>query len=494
MSKIKLNYVIACAFILAFVVSSSAVKAQVDGMAGIDTVEDRAVVVGTVTKDITDRNNIFSGSYADGLTYELEGFSLRNGEIYDSSSDDDNNGYGNITFNPAYIINSHYNSSGLLKLDKWTETDANNELAYSIDYVDSNSKNSKGLAINYQSSNSVSEAVLSYSPTQAISKDMYLLFGMKYTDTLNNTAEHFRLSLFDANLNTLRIVVTPSATGDWTYGGGTVESINFKTGDGIERTILLCAQISHFDSLLDLFDFGSITKIELKFGRSTSAHSGSFKTIIFALDFIDGPAKAGISRENQLSSANDYVALNVTDPSYPYLKVRELDSYITRVNDAQIDFVYLPEAEEVYSFDEEQETYSVTYDYQIQIDVSDDWADEVSFSNMQLYYVLGADDSVYTSFIYSGNEKSSLLLNEEKGDAILLDNIVEDTIYLLRVEKALSQTEYDLAVGNASGNIFDTLYLALIALGIAILGFIPSVKHRLENKKREKLTEIKNRK
>jgi len=494
MSKIKLNHVIACAFIVAFLLSSASARAQVDGMAGIDTVEDKAVVLGTVTKDITDKLNIFTGSYGDGLTYTLDGLALRSGEIYDSSSDDSTNGYGNITFDPAAIQCDWYNSSGLLNADKWTETDADAVLTWTEGVTvgdEPDAPSASRITVDYGSGKDIGSVSLTYTFDVARTEDKYFMLGFKViTETLNVTAAELTLSLYDSSDNILsfRLYENPTAYG--ISSSGQTEWITLDGDDG--DVILFQAKLSDWDSWESAMDFGSVIKIIISF--PVQPCEGKIVLDFFALEFLDTVAKAGYSRQNQLTVENDYVALNISDADVQNIKVRELDSHITRINDAEIDFVYLPEVEEIYSFDEEQETYSVTYDYQIQIDTEDDWADEVSFSNMELYYVLGADDSVYTSFIYAGSEKSSLLLNEEAGDAILLDNIVEDTIYLLQVEKALSQTEYDLAVGNASGNIFDELYLALIALGIAILGFIPSVKHRLENKKREKLTEIKNRK
>jgi len=491
MSKIKLNHVIACAFILAFVVSSSAVKAQVDGMAGIDTVEDKAVVIGTVTKDITDRNNIFAGSYADGLTYELEGFSLWSGEIYDSSAGD-SSGYGNISFCPAYVHNDYYNSSGLLRLSKWTETDLSSVLEYSISTIDDVSDTLSALRVTVNADNLASvNAYLIHEFTIPQSIDRYFLFGMKIYEETLNVSYAIRIRLIDSSQQELFITLVEDSN-DWLFSEHSVSTERVLFDDDTGDVIFFQMKISDWDAQVSSISMSAIQKVSIQFYTSAPV-DGVFIGDIFAMDFVDSVAKAGVDRNDELTAENDYVVLNITDPSVPYLKVRELDSHITRVNDAQIDFVYLPSCEEVYSFDEEQETYSVSYDYQIQIDTEDDWADEVSFSGMQLYYVLGADDSVYTSFIYAGSEKSSLLLNEGKGDAILLDTIVEDTIYLLRIEKALSQTEYDLAVGNASGSILDELYLALIALGIAILGFIPAVKNRLENKRREKLTEMKNR-
>jgi len=418
-------------FTALFAVSSlNTALAAVDGTAGSADMYDSAAIIGTLTKDITDTANIFTGSYGDGQTYSLSDFSLRSGEIYDSASDDDNNGYGNITFNPAFALNDLYNSSGYL-LSEWTETDPGSTLSVLTANVADVSSNPASLRLfSSSSTGTTSHAYLSKTLTASVSLDKYLLFGAYINQESLNISGSLRVELTDISGNKLNIYLQEDTT-DWSIGSGAdFEQLNFDDDAG--DTILICSQLSEIDSWSSAIDLGSITTVTLRV-VPINAWQGQFSIDIFAFDFLDSPAKAGLSRANELSTANDYIALNVTDPSSPGLKIRQIDSHISRLNDAKIDFIYS------YSPDSEiydDTDFSVTRKWEMMIDTQDDWSDEVSFSNMKLYYVLGTSASKYSKFQYAGQEKSSLLLNEEAGDAILLSDSIEiDTVYLLEVTR-----------------------------------------------------------
>ena len=443
-------------FTALFAVSSlntAIVFAAVDGTAGSADMYDSAAIIGTLTKDITDTSNIFVGTYGDGLSYSLSDFNLKSGEIYDSSSSsDDANGFGNVSFNPAFAIHDYYNSTGLLNKADYTETDSSSLLTVQTDTVASKVGAPPSLRLYFSGTDTTAKADITYELTSGISTDQYFLFGAYINSETLNISTSMMLAFLDAAGNSFRFYLSEDAT-DWSVGSASdKETISFDDDAG--DTILICLKLSDFDSYQSAVTISSITKVSFSFNAYSSAFSGAISVDIFALDFIDSVAKAGIDRGDELTSESDYVALNITDPSSPTLKVREIDSHISKILDADIDFIYTPNpTSEIY----DDSDFSVTRKWEIMIDTKTDWIDEVSFSNMKLYYVLGASNSKYSKFQYAGQEKSSLLLNEEAGDAILLSDSIEiDTVYLLEVTRTYTADEFDDMISGASLGFFES--------------------------------------
>jgi len=432
---------------------NTSVFASVDGTVGTESVYDSAVITGVVTKDITDVNNIFMGTYGDGLTYSLP-YSLLSGEIYDSSASVSSSaGYGNISFNPAYVHHDYYNSSGLLQLNKWTETDPDSVFDYTTVTVDDISKTTGTLRIDVTANNLASaNAYIIHEFAVPRSIDKYFIFGMKIYEETLNVSYAIRIRLIDSSQQELFITLVEDSA-DWSFSEHSVSAERVLFDDDADDVILFQMKIADWDAQVSTIDMSSVQKVSIQFYTSAPV-DGSFTADVFAFDFVDFVVKAGIDRSNELTSDSDYVPLNVTDPSDPILKVRQIDSHISRIDDAQIDFVYIPEADsELY----DDSDFSVTRKWELMLDVDDEWADEVSFSNLKLYYVLGASSSKYTTFQYGGQEKSSLLLNEEAGDAIELASTLEtNTIYLLEVERTYTSDEFDDMISGASLGFIDS--------------------------------------
>jgi len=451
--KTKRNIIIFAAVIIAVFLSQTVVQASVDGMIGISSVEDKAIIVGTVTKDIPNPSSIFYDTYGDSGSYTLP-FSLLSGEIYDSDSTATYPNYGNVTFNPAEATHSLYNASGLLDPLDYTEEDTNNVMTVYTDVETADVSNAPHAMRIYVSSatGTTGSARLANSLGATINTEKYFNLGLYVNlESFNATSTCLEVRLVDTSSNVITFKLVEGAT-DWSTGSdsSTIEYVQFDDEPG--DVIFISAQLSEIDSWTSAFTLSSIQTVQIQFNRASSAWSGTVSVDIFCLSFTDVPLKAGLDRGDQVSSANDYVALNVSNPSSPNLHVREIDSHISRINDATIDFVYIPT---VNTITWHPTAKSADFDWEIQVDTETNWMDEVSFGTMTLYYVLGASYESYTKFQYGGTDKIDILVNEEEGDAITLDSsIAQDTVYLLKVSRTYTDAEWkEVYISNFFGDV-----------------------------------------
>jgi hypothetical protein len=438
--KLKNKLIILSGFlaISLMVFSSVSVNAVVDGNVGTIAVYDQPIISGTVTKDIPYTSDIFKGNYGVSSTYTLADFSLASGEIYDYSSTATYPGYGNISFNPAEATHTSYNSSGLLDFDDWTEVDTGSSLTvYEAADTGSVVNAPPSMRMYGSSTGTATAAYIHQLLANPISDSKYFVFGAYIGQESLNITTSFILRLYDAAGNRIAIKLSEAAT-DWTSGGaGSEETISFDDDPG--DVIFMCAQLSEIDNWDATFAHGSITEIRLYIADGSSAWEGTISIDIFALGFVDTVVKAGLDKGDQASIANDYVVMNVTDPSDADLNVREIDSAIGHINNADIDFIYTPAYEDAtYT----SSTKTANFEYEIMVDTETDWVDEVTFGTMTLYFTMGTDATAYSVFTYGGTDRSDDLNNEEQGDAITLGTVVEDTVYIFEFTRTYTTDEW----------------------------------------------------
>lgn len=498
---------------------SSSVLAQPDGLSSSGNNEGKVFLQGTVTKDITNTNDIFQGTYGTSTftlgddSVGLGKFNLQNGEI--QTYGDSSTGYGNITANPAEIVHSSYNSSGFLKtnssisntktdVDQWTvqhelTTDVD-DIHFGTSLVNTNDIANAPLAtrlfINWNSG-LVSMSGLRYTFSVVKSSELYLNFGVKIiSNDMNGSALYnpFELNLFDGT-NVLSIGFVKDGT-DWststTVSGPPTERVNFDGTDG--NVIYFQEKISDLDSLSSIFSFGSLQYISIGPTRTVSSVNigdgsngvGNVVADIFALSFTETPVKFGIDRGDQITTnTNDYVAINGTSD----LSVRELNSNVEYVANADIDFITEVQ-EDAITYDDVN--YRVTKEYEVNLKTSNEWENEVTLSNMKLYHVLDRDYSDYSVYSFQDVDSQSLILNEVAGDAITLSSIVEDTVYRFSYQYTLTENEYALAVSDGKLGFFEWIRYNFYSI-VAWLGMGSAVTLYANKKKIATKTKAKNR-
>ena len=458
--SIQLNKVIAklgMLAILALLLSSVAVQAATDGITGSS--EGSVFLKGQVTKDVTNINSLFDGitgsntyTLTDNST-NLTNMRLLNGEYTNTNGIDQ---YGNITFDPSQIIHSKYNSSKLLDKGDWVESDPNSEGTMTYDTVGSKLNYPDTLRLHYVYSTTESSVPKwTNTLTASVSPDNYIRFGVKINSDTNTTAalNSFYLKLNDGT-NSIMIRFREDVA-DWisTSESG-LEIISFDDDAG--DVIYLQAKISDLDSLQSTFTFGSVSSLEMAFaGRGTASID------IFDLSFDTVIAKAGYDRADQVSSADDYVALNVTNPSSPDSQIREIDPKITYIADATIDFVADVSSVDTYDAD----NYRVTKDYTFKLGTPSTWQDDVTFANLAVYHVLESSYTDYTSYTFESTDLSTSILNEEAGDVIVASSsISEDVEYTLKYQVQYTQAAYDALIASESMSWTDWMQYAFWAV------------------------------
>ncbi len=468
--------------------SSVSVGAQPDGLSS--TSEGKVFVQGVVTKDITDTSNIFTGIYGGSKTFTfgsestgLSNFRLQDGTIQTYGGSD---GYGNISANPAEIVHSSYNSSGYLDR-AWTVGNPSS-ITESVTYVATNDVAGAPQAVRFYASGTVTAVAtekISWSKTltASIPTSKYLVFGAYVNQFTFNTSSysyytlHLQLKDVDGNIMVVAINNGTSNFGSYSYTG--VEGVRYPYK--AESVIFYQQKISELDALASQFTMSSITDIGIKVNTpSASTVTGSLSIDVFALEFLDSPLKFGEDRGDQLTSASDYVYLNVTDVNKPDLSVRDIDSGVTSIVDANIDFIANAEvSEEIY--DDEALTQTQEWEYKVATPV--DWQDEVSLANMTSYYVMDQSAGDYNSFAIDDVDSDSKLLNEVAGDVITLKSgMLEDTTYRLKLQKQLDEESYDIAVGKAAEPLtfWDGV---VIFFTVSIPAFIGFSKYAKKNKR-----------
>jgi len=487
MSRKKI-YVISV--LLTVLVFSSAFSAQavVDGIVSNIDYYDYAVVTGTVTKDIPYIESIFREDYGVDSTFTLP-YSLQSGEVYDYDSSASYRGYGNVSVNPAEIINSKYNSSGLLDPLGWTETDADSVMSIYTDVSTNDVANAPTAMRLYitKSSASSSYTLLSQTIASPIPTSKYFNLGIYVLqDGLNLTTGMFAVTLRDTNSKTFCVAMQEGYT-DWgVTGSGTTEYLqaDYDAGD----VLYVQMQLSEWDTWDARNTMVSISTIEIRFNSGDAIWAaGSCAIDIFALSFTDIPIKFGLDRQDQVTSANDYVAMNVSDFSSADLSVRTFDTYVSNIVNADIDFFYVPEREETFT----KSSLTAEFEWEVNVDTEVEWVDELSFGTMTLYYVMASTKASYTKFAYGGTDYIDYLENEEAGDAISLGTVSIDTIYLLDVNRIYSDAEWSVAYDDSSvfdgfGAFFTQDWVEYALYGVAGVLLLSAVIYFIIPKKKKK--------
>lgn len=455
------------------------VGAQPDGLSS--TSEGKVFVQGVVTKDITDPTNIFTGIYGGSKTFTfgsestgLSNFRLQDGTIADYGT---NTGYGNITANPAEIVHSGYNTSGYLDRD-WTVGNPSS-ITESVTYVSVNDVAGAPQAVRFYASGTVSAVSTekigwSKSLTASIPTSKYLVFGAYINQFTFNTSSYsyytLHLQLKDVNGNYLVIAINNGTSAFETFSYSGVEGVRYPYQ--AESVVFFQAKISDIDAIKTEFSMSSITEIGIKVNTpNTATVIGTLSVDLFALEFLDAPLKFGEDRGDQLTSTSDYVYLNVTNINKPDLKVRDIDSGITSIVDADIDFIADAEvSEEIY----DDEALTQTQEWEYKVATPTDWQDEVTLANMTSYYVMDQSASDYNSFAIDDVDSDSKLLNEVAGDVITIKSgMLEDTTYRLKLQKQLDEESYDIAVGKAAEPLtfWDSVMIFFIVSIPSAIGF-----------------------
>jgi len=476
--KHKMMVILSMAILTLMITS---VGAQPDGLASS---QDGALFVkGVVTKDITNPNAIFQGRYGTSSTFTLGDnstglgpFNLQNGEIanYGITS-----GFGNITANPAEIKHSLYNSSGLITPSKWTTGGI------------SMTKDTAGSVANAPNSiriytNSVHGSSL-HTFTSPISMSKFLNFGMLINTNTLNVSYALAVIFSDIAGNTFQIRLVDSGVPWSPYIAGHLMMFGDSAGD----VLFISIKLSDLNAEISTTTLSSITSVKIEPDPAGTPITGVLSADIFALDFTDAPLRFGYDRADQLTSADDYVPLNVTNPSSPDLKVRALDSHISYVTNADIDFITEVTGKQS-TYD--QVNYRVTDEYEFRFALNSAWSSQVTLSGVTAYHVLDRDYSKYISYSYQDADSQSLILNEVAGDVITLGSVLADTTYRLRYQVQLTESEYDALLANVTPSLWstDTLVYAFWSV-LAFLVPVKMLKNKKNTTQRRRKTKAANR-
>ena len=471
------------------------VQAATDGITGSS--EGSVYLKGQVTKDVTNINSLFDGitgsntyTLTDNST-NLTNMRLLSGEYTDAAGTDM---YGNITANPAEITHGDYNSSGYLRLPvtsatdgRFTETDTGSLMSITKGTAGAKTNAPDALHVLYSTTGSSLSAKLTMNLPVSVNLDNYIIIGaIINTDSLNITAQKLQFRLFDgrdASGTGMEILGYEGASDATPVGSGLRYDID--TGDVFMFQFRLSTLAATLSSSIS-----AISSVQILINGGNSAIEGTLNFDLFAFDFLTTPAKFGQDRNDQVSAASDYVALNVTNPSSADLKVRELDPKITHVNDATIDFVADVSSQDTYDPD----NYRVTKDYTFKLGTPSTWQDDVTFSNLAVYHILEADYTDYTSYSFESTDLSTSILNEEPGDVIVASSsISEDVEYTLKYQVQYTQAAYDALIASESMSWTDWMQYAFWAV-LAFVVPISFFKDKKETSKRRGKTRAANRK
>ena len=473
MSKLKSHGKIVFSLVLLFLLVAQVGYALPDGSVGKENIYDKALVTGTLTKDID----------PSAITYEQD-FTLRNGELHTYNSND---GYGNITFGAENILNSQFNSSGYIRVAKYTEVDSGNALASSIDFVDSDGSKAKALNMFFNhASASTGSATLYYDLPTAIPTDRWVLIGLKIqSNTLNasGTTETFSIRLGDnyyasgAIGDDIGFEFQKAPTAEWAKVGTTDV---FTLNDTSEKVVVFQKKISDWDLIDGVADVGSIKSIMFSFNRDGANLQGAISVSVFALEFLETKLKLGLDLNQERTATEDYTYYNTTTTISPEFKLRKIDPTVTNIIDAQLDVIKI--FDETVTFDADALTVERRFDVLVSAD--DSGLNKFSFSSLTLYYILGVEGSKYSKFDLTGVDKTSLLSTEEASDAINLGSINVDSLYVVETLQKLTKAEFDLQLGlyETETNVFvwlmDRIYgiLAFLGLGAIVVNAKRSAK------------------
>ena len=486
--KLKTKLISICGIFLVLMLLSS-VQAATDGITG--STNGAVMLKGQVTKDITNINSLFDGitgsntySILDNST-GLSNIRLLSGEYTDSAGADQ---YGNISLYPHQVISSVYNSTGNLDKSEYTETDSGSIMSVTYDTIQSVTTQADSLRLYSVHSAQTYVPSLKKDFTASVSMQKYFVFGMYInTNTLNSSTD-FQIALWENPGATGKAIVLRFNSGTaWSHSnsGGNYEYVNFPSTGSSD--VFIQMKLSDIDGLESLNTFTSIGSIQLSINPNSEKTTGVFSADIYALEFTDDIAKLGYDRTDQVSAANDFVALNYSTSE---LKVRELDSKISYVTDATIDFVADVSSTDVYDPDD----YRVTKDYTFKLGTPATWQDDVIFSNLAVYHVLEADYTDYTSYSFESTDLSTSILNEEPGDVIVASSsISEDVEYTLKYQVQYTQAAYDALIASESMSWTDWLQYGFWAV-LAFLIPITFFQDKASSSKRRGKTRSANRK
>lgn len=412
MSKVLSNlFLLAIASLFLFVLVSPAL-ALPDGSVADSVSEGLLFVQGSLTKDITDPSDIWTGIYGASSTFTLPDYSLLSGDgVYTYGSD---SVFGNISCNPAEIVHIDYNSSGLLDKEDYTETDTSSDLTVT-DGVYTNDVTGAPLAtrLTFVATTQNTTATLIQALSTPISTEKYLNFGVRVqAESYNATSgkAEAQLVLSDTSAQTLSILLIE---GYADYGTGNTSTGEFVTFDVDDNDVIcVSAKLSDIDSWKSTITLSSISSVGLHVGSTSGKAVGSIILDVFCLSFTDVPLRFGLDRGDQLSSAEDYVYCNLSSPSSADLKVREFHADVSSCVNADIDFIKFYTSSKVYSsgYTVMTETFTVTASSLVDVD----WASEVTFGTSGVYYCFAGASSLISYFAIDGTEVT--LPVEEAGD------------------------------------------------------------------------------
>lgn len=425
--------------------------------------EDLPFWRGQITHDMSSpRTNPFLGSY-DGSSYDLASeFGL---ETWDYDEFYDNNG-ANLTANPAEVNYNQWNTSGLIRMatsttedGAWSESDASSLLTSSITKTGGKQKASDSLHLVFGSSSGASSAA-NYNTNFAseISENKYFVFGAYInSETINFTSSYsVYFELYEQRSQSgdaLRVVLKEGAT-DWaTVTSSTNHMVTFDDDQG--DVIFFVKKISEWDDLTTNVDLTGINSAKINFNPQGSGFEGIISVDIFAFDFLDSIPRFGEDEGDLLTSSDDYVSFNVTDPSSADKTVlaSKINSNVASIEDGTIDFVSFLETSNVITNDD---SYRIEYQYDPFIDEADDLivANAVTWSSLTIRMMMGGDENDYLSIRWEGTQQKTLVIDEEPGDFITIaSSLAEDTTYTLNIIIQYSAFEYNFVLnGNSQDN------------------------------------------